>query len=1275
MTRFLKSSNKAAHADYSHSGERSLPKIPHHGPAAQLSQRVLLSKIEEKGAGDEYNAKQEENPGTKQYTLPDRKSQGAGPKEHSLINKLRTMLYKTDHLQRPPKLDSVLTAGCQSQDAIPEDTHHEELASMSDSRMLYQASSASLLSSASNLLKRVASHASVPENGGAGSPKSGGGSPKSGKPRSNDQSLMSSLKSESRDLPRLRSPGNHIASEVAASTAFTGPKKKSNQMASRGSLNRSSVSRSSLSNTFRAERLRNCFERSFADIDAVLNDLENHYGNEFMKTVKTGGKDESEGKQFKFALGKKKAQSGDGLGQQKSKPPPSWLKEFISVYEKSTIGLVAPKPIPGCKDASQSKDGSSEGPPLVARPDELSKCVAVLNLYRWLCKIPPVQLENHCTKACDTVCQILTPRQPVFVKPSSQQYKQITELSGPATKFVAQDGNVCLLHCESSLIQGIGLALTSAHTVNLEEVARRPALSLSQRLKEVHDRASKSQEVSNPDFVVQETGAVTILLRQQARVSLDNLPKPLAPLRFLWEFAAAEKGQFPGAEVKDSPGSPSQKQQSLQSPRISSSPRADPLFSPGRVLSSGRSGPITKKIPWCGGRPLSERGMAIEQGVFWGDRENSICFRRYLLNPRLKMFGAQRRLDTCAFFIGELTDEQVKEIEDQNSGLELADWEKAAADKLNSSSRPVEAAQMPLELRSQVDGEPEVVCFPPPGIVPLNIMHDQVPTWSIMPNCKQFQPSTQLQVEMWRVKIEGERADRIEQVRTYCLSTDCSQKGNPFCIIFRADLARIVDGDEFEVVVSGLRKQPSQPDLVFFHRFQDFRGLEGDAQLVGAINRYRKILDDMIFWQRKEDDKGQPEQKESRKSIDSSAPRQSSKQPINEEMSSSKRAGHGESLTSLSKRAEEEKVPEIHLVSHPNKTFHSDKVDVVISVYCPDVACMRCHLFLIRVNSKEEIQRCTMVTKVSEYFIVRVKLPMAHCKWELSFKVSTHKSPEVLLDSPLKYTITSAETCQNLLISVEHALKEKFGFCALQIRSQIYGVTILAPTTHRVRSGYAYFLVHIDPKNRSKPNEPQVPAGEAPPPPTATLLFSDRLAPPLTTQAGLGKHRRTRGSFGNGDRQGTMNSEDLNKTDATLRATTGGSKSSSLRHSVTGATRMSSTLGSLGATTNMDTCCAIGALHDLLSDPDQGIESFVQDTAGGVHLDLSINDGKYMHRLRQRPDFPDLHEGTFQFDENEAGSKIEMFLRFPRGHASSYIPLKISEWLMIRRKEHFPMGF
>merc|ERR1719265_1011406 len=68
----------------------------------------------------------------------------------------------------------------------------------------------------------------------------------------------------------------------------------------------------------------------------------------------------------------------------------------------------------------------------------------------------------------------------------------------------------------------------------------------------------------------------------------------------------------------------------------------------------------TRKVPWFNGRPLSERGIAEEHGQFWGDQDGTIDFRRYLLNPELKAFGACRRQDTCTFWTGSALGEPPK---------------------------------------------------------------------------------------------------------------------------------------------------------------------------------------------------------------------------------------------------------------------------------------------------------------------------------------------------------------------------------------------------------------------------------------------------------------------------------------------------------------------------------------------------------------------------------------------------------------------------------------
>lgn len=557
----------------------------------------------------------------------------------------------------------------------------------------------------------------------------------------------------------------------------------------------------------------------------------------------------------------------------------------------------------------------------------------------------------------------------------------------------------------------------------------------------------------------------------------------------------------------------------------------------------------------------------------------------------------------------------------------------------------------------------EVVCFPPPGIVPLDLLYGVVPIWSVMPDSHLYQPTPELAVSIWRVRIVADQVERFEEVRTLCLSADCSQRGNPFCIVFRPDLARIADGDEFEVTVRGLRSQPHRPELCFFHRFVDFNGAQLDAHLVAETRRFRSSFDDLQLWgepkvfigqeaaeaadkdgkkeeqqQQKQQQKGPEKSPQAEKAGDPSTP-------------SAKDAGGRRATV---QEAPKQQIPDIGLISHQKQTFHSERCDVTITVSCPLACVMRCQLFLVRVSGREEIPRATQIAKIGDHFIVRVKLPMAHCRWELTFKVSTNRAPEALMDHPLKYNITSAETSENLLISVEHPLAEKFGYALLQHTAQIHGVTVISPLTHRVREGHTYFLIHIDRSCTRHPPEPQTPPGEAPPPPTATNLFNTR----LTSANAIVHSAPTQPSRGSRPAQGRSRivlAEPESEMPGQLAASRRG----------------------IGIGGEAAAVCAIGAFHEQLAgnEKEPGISACVQDSVGGIHCDVSICNGKYMQRLRQRLDFPELYDGLLPFSRQDAGGRVELFIRFPRGNSLQYTPLKIGEWLIIKSNEEFPMGF
>merc|ERR1719171_3091341 len=97
---------------------------------------------------------------------------------------------------------------------------------------------------------------------------------------------------------------------------------------------------------------------------------------------------------------------------------------------------------------------------------------------------------------------------------------------------------------------------------------------------------------------------------------------------------------------------------------------------------------------------------------------------------------------------------------------------------------------------------------------------------------------------------------------------------------------------------------------------------------------------------------------------------------------------------------------------------------------------------------------------------------MAHCRYELNFRISLHENPDCLVDHDLRYNIMTSETCQNLLISTEHPLREKFGYAVMQHTAHIFGITVISPVTHRISSNtYTYFLLHIDDNCERHPRE------------------------------------------------------------------------------------------------------------------------------------------------------------------------------------------------------------
>jgi hypothetical protein len=131
-----------------------------------------------------------------------------------------------------------------------------------------------------------------------------------------------------------------------------------------------------------------------------------------------------------------------------------------------------------------------------------------------------------------------------------------------------------------------------------------------------------------------------------------------------------------------------------------------------------------------------------------------------------------------------------------------------------------------------------MVCFPPPGYVPLDWI-DPRALWTIFPDPRRYQPSPGCMVHVFRVKLEllSFVAERIEHVPLREFRIDCSQVGSPLCIAFQPDIDYFYPGDRFEVVIEGLTGENSPPQgeaLSYYFILDEFRP-RGYESVRGAL--------------------------------------------------------------------------------------------------------------------------------------------------------------------------------------------------------------------------------------------------------------------------------------------------------------------------------------------------------------------------------------------------------------------------------------------------------
>lgn len=601
----------------------------------------------------------------------------------------------------------------------------------------------------------------------------------------------------------------------------------------------------------------------------------------------------------------------------------------------------------------------------------------------------------------------------------------------------------------------------------------------------------------------------------------------------------------------------------------------------------------------------------------WGDQRGTLNFRRLLLSPAASEFGAGRSRDTCVMCAATQSEPQ---------------W---------ASKR----------------GHPDAVCYPPVGVVPLELLAGCRSPWSIMPDSTRFQPTAEIEVFAWCVRIDRPAgrpwtAERLGEVAVRGRAVDCSAKGEPFCVFFWPDLSlsQATCGVQLEVVLRGLRGPVGQ--LTFFYDVQPVLQEACDAQLCSQAASLRNILGDHSLWH---GDPGDARTPTPPSDEEKSEARMSSAPPLEEPRPLVDDEGNWEGP-----------VP-FELISHKQTVITTKVVDLAITLRCDCVSALRADLVIIRYGGDEEAApRATQVQKLCDsYFLVRVKLPMSRCRYQLRFQASPLTAPEQLqdLEDPV-YTITADDQCQTLLSSMDDPHLRKFGLAQVMSAAHRHGVVVLAPLTHRIIVGQCYFLVYVDKEvaleqawsaqqkaQGAMPTRPRASFSEGPqgecsprcgPPALATTLFSKRLLP-------------------------RKKSWRVSKTGGFPRQVSAVLPDAS-QPSPKGSEAGTSAAGALNPGPQP---AKIAELHAIMQ---EYVEPFAQDSNGEVHLDLMMHDGANVHRLRERHDFPGFFEGFLSFAEAEHMTAVRLLIRFPKTHVFSYWPKEVAEW-MVCRHEHFPMNF
>lgn len=821
---------------------------------------------------------------------------------------------------------------------------------------------------------------------------------------------------------------------------------------------------------------------------------------------------------------------------------------------------------------------------------EVYGCMKELNFVRWLCGLHPVRLSSSSLAVCDMVSQLLG-MVPTGGHPHrSRDLVPLVDELIDALAVESTGKHFAVLHKEGSLMSAIKQSLSSTHMLCTLST-KYPALEQSSRARSLAFRVEAekaSAEVQKAAW--RAPGAATrrapaVENESSTAINAQSLPEDLEPLRVFWELSATPEECHQGPASSDS------------SPRGGRS-----IKSEGSHAPKGQRSFREKEWRHAAWRRISP---------VWGDRHGALSFRRLLLNPALKDFGACRREDTCILWTGA------------DAASTSSRYAKALLSPPSAGGTLQDASDGPWSCPATGVG---AVCFPPAGIVPLNLLEGGRTVWSIAPDSSRFQPGAKTGVQVWRVRIDKppERqasnalqqgawgAERVVEVPVRNFAVDCTSHGEPFCVLFAPELGQPRANDQLEVVLYGLVGPVDQ--LHFFYELQAFRDKANDHGFYSVGLKTKALLSDPSLWQ-------EPQEPTSVPWSASLHPSDADEKPTQATASAQRNGGRGQTTTAAGEPTDADRVRvTIETVSHHKLEFTVSAVNLDIMIRSPDAAALDADLVLVRYGGDEEvIPGGAQIQKLGTHYIVRTKLPMPHSRYELRFFGSLPGAPGVFAEQPLRYIITTSDSCQTLLASLEDSLVHRFGYAKVTPEAQRFGLQVLEPILRRVDVGQAYFLVRVDKSQALEAARRLREGGDAAVSSEEKLrmtsLFSHRLQPKAPVRTGV-----------------SHGSEPVSPKDP-------------------------------------EANILWKKMHDLLG-------HCSQDCDGRVHLEISMEhlQGCMTHRLRERPDFPGFFEGLVTFKESDSARSVQLLLTCPGVEDYQYRPLKAAEWAVFRA-DHYPIGF